>query len=215
MSAKDVSRVQLLREVRRGAEAPGAAGRNEVSAAVADRGTANPGSVVSGVQQPAESRKTALATGAKRYVCNPCKRCGGLERYARARQCVSCSCNKDRWWKQPAQAERRRAASARHHARAGGHCAPVYGPGELHEAAGLCAVCGLRARRLDHDHTTGAVRGVLCDTCNRLRVGHAEAISPATVRYLARHGSDALTKLLAAIIEAQMIVAMEDANADL
>ena len=31
---------------------------------------------------------------------------------------------------------------------------------------GLCAICGHHATRLDHDHTTGLVRGWLCRPCN-------------------------------------------------
>lgn len=41
----------------------------------------------------------------------------------------------------------------------------------LAEQGGGCAICGARpkSRRLDtdHDHRTGAVRGLLCHRCNR------------------------------------------------
>ena len=41
----------------------------------------------------------------------------------------------------------------------------------LEEQGGGCAICGTtpKTRRLnvDHDHRTGAVRGLLCHACNR------------------------------------------------
>lgn len=57
---------------------------------------------------------------------------------------------------------------------------------------GCCAVCGrhqdvFKSRLcVDHDHTTGAIRGLLCTYCNRRIVG----------RY--RKGNDSLSLLLAA-----------------
>ncbi|WP_040769159.1 endonuclease VII domain-containing protein [Tsukamurella sp. 1534] len=47
----------------------------------------------------------------------------------------------------------------------------------LEYQGGCCAICGPRARGItrrlsvDHDHKTGAVRGLLCDQCNRIVIG--------------------------------------------
>ncbi|MGV1049176.1 MAG: endonuclease VII domain-containing protein [Solirubrobacterales bacterium] len=60
---------------------------------------------------------------------------------------------------------------------------------------GRCAICGIAADdarsrlRVDHDHDTGAVRGLLCDNCN-IGLGHfadnAERMA-AAIAYLQRH----------------------------
>lgn len=53
--------------------------------------------------------------------------------------------------------------------------------------AGVCEICGenrsKRALGVDHDHTTGEVRGVLCGKCN-LALGYMED-NPAWLRKLA------------------------------
>lgn len=61
----------------------------------------------------------------------------------------------------------------------------------LEHQGGRCAVCGkargiTRRLAVDHDHATGAVRGLLCDPCNRIVIGRydADALARAIV-YLA------------------------------
>lgn len=69
----------------------------------------------------------------------------------------------------------------------------------LAEQGGACGICGgselwenHRTRRdgwhIDHDHSTGKVRGVLCPPCN-LMIGYARdnpAVLAAAINYLAR-----------------------------
>jgi len=55
-----------------------------------------------------------------------------------------------------------------------------------------CAICRgkstRRAMNIDHDHTTGKVRGLLCDSCN-LSIGHLERKSfvEKALKYLAKY----------------------------
>lgn len=73
----------------------------------------------------------------------------------------------------------------------------------LAEQGGICAICGKtaeenlsrgkkgrrRALSIDHDHATGATRGLLCDQCNFI-LGHAQddpRILTAAIAYLAKH----------------------------
>lgn len=66
----------------------------------------------------------------------------------------------------------------------------------LEEQGGCCVICrgtnanGMRLA-VDHDHTTGKVRGLLCNHCNVL-IGHARENSDylmSAVFYLREHGS--------------------------
>lgn len=62
----------------------------------------------------------------------------------------------------------------------------------LEEQGGVCAICGdggegSRSLSVDHDHVTGAVRGLLCNRCNPM-LGYARdniAVLRSAIMYLA------------------------------
>jgi hypothetical protein len=65
---------------------------------------------------------------------------------------------------------------------------------KLHKQKGVCAVCKRTPppnRRLcvDHDHDTGAVRGLVCDLCNRTmgQAGDDPELLIAMARYLRKY----------------------------
>lgn len=77
---------------------------------------------------------------------------------------------------------------------------------------GACAVCLKRQDRafdVDHDHATGAVRGLLCTSCNRM-IGHAgdrpEVLDAAAI-YL--RGQTIVPQVAAEVIGAWMEVSLE------
>jgi hypothetical protein len=69
---------------------------------------------------------------------------------------------------------------------------------------GRCAICKMEARKqnhlstrvhdlcVDHDHKTGAVRGMLCDSCNRGigLFGDDISLLEAALAYLKRHAPE-------------------------
>jgi hypothetical protein len=62
----------------------------------------------------------------------------------------------------------------------------------LKEDAGCCALCGKRdGLNVDHCHTTGVVRGVLCGSCN-LKIGWIEALSLSFVEAAEKYLGDKL-----------------------
>lgn len=109
----------------------------------------------------------------------PCKICGVGERVKDSAYCRPCKNAKWReWWAttgkyQPGSVERRRENNRQHRRK---WVLKPYGltPAEydaMFDAQdGLCAICrqpgGNRSLVVDHDHATGAVRGLLCDGCN-------------------------------------------------
>lgn len=83
--------------------------------------------------------------------------------------------------------------------------------------SGLCAICGrgigeqwknnggppITQLVIDHCHSTGAIRGLLCSQCN-LKVGHVEADNRDIIAWLRRNGdrlivTDYLAKIQAYI----------------
>lgn len=62
------------------------------------------------------------------------------------------------------------------------------------QANGTCEICGRSGRRMavDHNHSTGAVRGLICGSCNSglgLFSANAEFLLGA-IEYLARHNQE-------------------------
>lgn len=62
----------------------------------------------------------------------------------------------------------------------------------LNEQDGRCAICREPDRKwcVDHDHTTGAVRSILCYCCN-IAIGNLQdsaALASAAAGYLTKHG---------------------------
>lgn len=72
----------------------------------------------------------------------------------------------------------------------------------LERQAGLCAICGMSADKVegadkgggglevDHDHSSGAVRELLCNPCNRSLGGFQDSpeLLRSAIEYLAKHG---------------------------
>jgi hypothetical protein len=71
----------------------------------------------------------------------------------------------------------------------------------LERQAGLCAICGMPADKVwgadkrgglevDHDHSSGAVRELLCNPCNRSLGGFQDSpkLLRSAIEYLAKHG---------------------------
>lgn len=71
---------------------------------------------------------------------------------------------------------------------------------------GRCAICGDQPSRLvvDHNHSTGLVRGLLCQSCN-LGIGHLRECRnrlAAASQYLERHDNEADALALLHLVEA-------------
>lgn len=112
----------------------------------------------------------------------PCSRCGGTERYSTTKQCVQCNRTRAAKWradnpeKHAAHAPAKRRWAVKHgRAYWRAYLPKRYGittedvDRMLAEQGGACAICVRPfddTPRIDHDHDTGAVRGLLCHNCN-------------------------------------------------
>lgn len=111
-----------------------------------------------------EEREYALLHGLKRYDGKPCVKCGSTQRLTSNRSCADCATKRSNEWfkKNPVAVKRKNLMSN-------------YGI-SLEEyfkmysnQHGSCAICKTPMETLcvDHSHSTGEVRGLLCHTCNR------------------------------------------------
>lgn len=92
-----------------------------------------------------------------------------------------------RWWAEHSEARRQASLKER-------YGVVVDYAGMLADQGGVCAICGRPPKgtgrsglHIDHNHTTGKIRGLLCAGCN-IRVGHYEKpFHEKTLAYLAKH----------------------------
>lgn len=144
-----------------------------------------------------KTRADARNSGAVTYFTGrPCKhghvaarrtkdgRCRGCERAAGRSETARRAGKKYR------ATERGRAARRAYSSAAQGRCPQASEAARVNHD-GRCAICGdanpgRRGWQVDHDHTTGAVRGVLCRSCN-LGLGNfrdSPALLTAAAAYL-------------------------------
>ena len=91
--------------------------------------------------------------------------------------CKACNLVSQQAWDR-ANPEKRKAIGRRAHLKEKYGITPEHWDQMLADQDGKCGICrtdnpGQRSWKVDHDHTTGAVRGLLCNHCNLL-LGHAK-----------------------------------------
>jgi hypothetical protein len=126
--------------------------------------------------------KEARETGSKFYIGKACLTCGNTKRYTSACKCVECA----------------KVEYKRYNIRAR-YLKSEYGISEedyerlYSNQSGKCAICKRAHSRLhiDHDHSTGHIRELLCGSCNRA-IGLLKedvAVLKAAARYIERHSA--------------------------
>lgn len=150
--------------------------------------------------------------GRKRMrVLGPCVKCGSTERYSDGKgDCMQCAKvrreakyrrTKDKVFAETkawalANPDKKAAISERSRLKKYG-MTPQQHQAILEEQKGLCRICKETLGRvhIDHDHKTGAVRGLLCHKCN-VGLGHFRD-DPALLReaaiYLEAHREEVVT----------------------
>jgi hypothetical protein len=127
------------------------------------------------------ARQQAIADELKRYNGHtPCKNCGSYEKYVSCSACVICSGKRmiesiltESPEQRTKRIERNKANAPKNHlacaCRKLGITVSDYET-MLQRQKGLCAICGNRCKfgrlGIDHNHATGAVRSLLCRSCN-------------------------------------------------
>jgi hypothetical protein len=114
-----------------------------------------------------QRRKTARSSKEKFYEGKPCSKCEQTLRYTSTGTCVECTRTV---WRQVPKKVRLVECKKRFGAQ-----------------GSRCAACGRQESLkwcLDHDHETGKLRGVLCDTCNRT-LGHSKECVDRLIRVAA------------------------------
>lgn len=114
-----------------------------------------------------ECKSCNLAEKKQRYQADPAKHIAGVTRWREA--------NRERFnayqRRNNARPERKRALRDQYYRRTFGISADEF-DALLDTQGGGCAICGKRPERvaslhLDHCHETGAIRGILCLSCNQ------------------------------------------------
>lgn len=145
-------------------------------------------------RKPNPSRQAAIAAGQNTYDGKPCRNCNTTLKYVNGSNCVKCSFPRGDRERKPRsnpkpfdpiayQLREDRKDKQR------GRLRRLYGitPEDyfrmLDEQQHTCAICGIHQSdlkstaagrdvfRIDHCHSTGKVRGLLCDSCN-VSLGH-------------------------------------------
>jgi len=120
---------------------------------------------MNGLKKP-KTAKEAEQLGERFYFTGkPCKNGHTVDRYTKSRACISCGKKwSAQYYSSPVGKTKARLKAIRRN----------YGLTEedvakLHRTHdGRCAICSqVKKLVIDHDHSTGDVRGLLCDPCNK------------------------------------------------
>lgn len=148
----------------------------------------------------------------KMYHGGPCKRGHGTLRYCSTRQCVTCRrTSVDQWRKRHPERARelkhagymRRRDKELAYAKRNPASRRVHSWRRLgidmtwdqylelrRQQENKCAICGKQptnaALSVDHDHTTGRIRGLLCRRCNNLVACVDAGLATTAIAYVSR-----------------------------
>lgn len=140
------------------------------------------------------ARLAAIAAGKSRFVGAPCRACGGVDRYVYQSRCVSCAAarnaGKSRTLAEKDPEYYRRGSLRRKYKMTYEHFERLW-----EEQSGRCAICtgelsrGTGRYAVDHCHTSGRIRGLLCSPCNTAigLLREDPSVFAAALTYLEQH----------------------------